>query len=197
MIDEAGVVDQIGKLPAGAQKTDSLLGLLDYATTSGNMKLRESTIRNLKKSKEILPKEFTTIILNSLPMNSIEEAIAYESELTDKEARATAIEFIFTRWSAPEYHERIWKWIHSITDKERRTELTNRHLRNMLRFAAKNPSVIPDPEPALRDILVIAAREELIHAHLDGRVPDPQSLENAALQEPVKSKVLRMFEIKK
>lgn len=67
----------------------------------------------------------------------------------------------------------------------------------MLRFAAKNPSVIPDPEPALRDILVIAAREELIHAHLDGRVPDPQSLENAALQEPVKSKVLRMFEIKK
>ncbi len=194
VVDEAEVIANIRKLPKGPHQTDSLLGLLEYASTAGNNKLRQSVISQLQATKEITPVEMSAIMLKSIPLEKLDEALAYECHLTNKEARAAAVEIIFTRWSAEEYQPRIRKWIGEIQDPVHRAALTERNLRNLIQRAQANPSLMPDVEPALQRIIIASAREELIHAHLEGRQPDPQTLESAALSEPGKSAVLRLFD---
>lgn len=196
IVDEAEVVANIRKLSKGPHKIDSLLGLLEYATAAGNKKLRQSVISELQATQEIPPAEISEIILKSTPVENLDEALTYEGSLTHKDTRDAAWEIIFTRWSAEKYQPRIQKWIGEIQDPTRRAALTERNLRNLIQRAQADPSLMPDVEPALLQIIITSAREELIYAHLEGRQPDPQTLEAAALSEPEKSAFLRLFDAK-
>jgi hypothetical protein len=231
MIDQAEVVASIQKLPDSPHKTDSLLGLLEHASATGNHELRKDMISQLRKSKQPSLTEASRIILLSIPLENIDEAIAYEQSLTytpspdspeeviltryfskrhqhrirtwirdmrtDEAARDAAAEIILTRWNAPPYQARIRTWIAGIPDPDHRATLTEKFLRSLIQRAQSDPSLMPDVEPVLQRIIGASARKDLIHAHLEGRQPDPQTREQAALPEPMKGDVLRLFEARK
>jgi hypothetical protein len=197
MVDEAEVVTSVRNLPVGPHRTDSLLGLLEHASATGNHELRKNVVSQLRESKEPTLTEITRIILQSIPLESLDEALAYASSLTDSPSSDAAADIILTRWDAPPYQVRIRTWIAGIPDPAHRATLTEKYLRGLLQRAQSDPSLIPDVEPVLQRIISASARKELIDAHLEGRRPDPQTLEQAALPEPMKGDVLRLFEARK
>jgi hypothetical protein len=231
MVDEAEVVASIQKLADGPHRSDSLLGLLEHASATANHELRKDVISQLRKSKQPSLTEISRIILLSIPLENIDEAITYEQSLThtaspdspeevvltryfskrhqqsirtwlrdmrtDEAARDAAADIILTRWNAPPYQARIRTWIAGIPDPDRRATLTEKYLRNLLQRVQETPSLMPDVEPVLQRIIGASARKDLIDAHLEGRMPDPQTLEQAALPEPMKGDVLRLFEARK
>ncbi len=185
LLDEETTVAQIRALPAGAHKADSLLGLLIHATASNRAALREEVLRDLKDSPFIKPGEVAITVIKNLPLEKLDEALAFWRGLTDADVRAACGSEIVLRWTGEKYAPRVIEWLRSLPDNPQRTALMNTYLRTYLGHAPDSAAgkfpELAEMENFLRDILTAAARAELAQAVLEKRAPAPRTLENAML----------------